>query len=269
MSIYSIDQLDNQVNHEPTTILVHPTQCVLNAPVGSGKTTLLNNLFRKSVFFKGFFDRIVIFSPLPLERDPKWQGLLDMKHVLRKKPALKGPDRRNLIQLYNSDVNGSKIDKDPRRINPADIHIEFDPDKLIEILEQQQEALDNGDYRLCVILEDCPSMDIFSGKKGKIMTKLATTLRHYQASVFYCTQSYMLLPRTVRNNCTHMIVWNVQNISERKRIHAEHPMVGSFENFDRLFDSLMRTPGHPFIFFNFRNPIGKQLILNFERIVST
>jgi hypothetical protein len=122
---------------------------------------------------------------------------------------------------------------------------------------------------LCVVFEDCPGLDMFSGKKGKIMQRLATTLRHYQTTVFYCTQSYMLLPRTIRNNCTHMIVWNIQNIGERKRIHAEHPMVGSFDKFNHLFDTLMRTPGHPFIFFNFRNPIGKQIVLNFDLIVGT
>jgi hypothetical protein len=66
-----------------------------------------------------------------------------------------------------------------------------------------------------------------------------------------------------------MIVWNIQNINERRRLHAEHPLVGSFENFNNLFDNLMRTPGHPFIFLNFRNPIGKQIILNFDRIVDT
>ena len=111
---YSIDQLDDQVCTEPSTIITHPAQVVLCAPVGSGKTTLLNNLFRKIVFFKGFFDRIVIFSPLPLELDPKWQGLLDMKGVLRKKPSPKAPDRMNLHQLYDADAYTSKKqEKDP------------------------------------------------------------------------------------------------------------------------------------------------------------
>jgi hypothetical protein len=266
---YSIVPLDNQVPSEPKTIIVHPAQVVLCAPIGSGKTTLLNNLFRKSVFFKGFFDRIVIFSPLPLWLDAKWQGLLDMKGVLRKKPSPKGTDNTNLIPLYDNDGTGKKRKKDPRRINPADIHIEFDPDALQDILEEQKDALEEGSYRLCVVFEDCPGLDMFTGKKGKIMLKLATTLRHYQCTTFYCTQSYMLLPRTVRNNCTHMIVWNIQNIGERRRIHAEHPMVGGFDKFNNLFDALMRTNGHPFIFFNFRNPIGKQIVLNFDVIVDT
>ena len=265
---YSIDALDNQVSPEITTIIKHPAQAILGAPVGSGKSTLLNNLFRKSVFFKGFFDQIVIFSPLPLELDPKWQGLLEMNGVLRKRPSVKAPDQTNLIQLYDTDYSG-KRKKDPRRINPNDIHIDFDPDVLADILAKQEEARKEGDYRLCVVFEDCPGLDMFSGKKGKVMQKLATTLRHYQCTVFYATQSYMLLPRTVRNNCTHMILWNIQNIGERKRLHAEHPLVGSFDNFNDLFDALMRTLGHPFIFLNFRNPIGSQVVLNFDRVVDT
>lgn len=269
MSIYSIDQLDSQGEKEPTTIIKHPSQCVLTAPICSGKTTLLINLFIKKAFFCGFFDRIVIFSPLPLSLDPKWNLLLNKKGVLRKKQYPKAPDRTNLIQLYDADAFGGKREKDPRRINPADVHSEFEPEVLDQILEEQKEVLENGSYRMAVIFEDCPGLDMFHGRKGKLMQKLATTLRHYQTTTFYCTQSYMLIPRTIRNNCRNMIVWNIQNIGERKKIWAEHPMVGSFENFNRLFDSLMQSGPHPFIHFNFQNRIGEQIILNFDRIVST
>lgn len=269
---YTIDQLDDQVSREPSTIITHPAQVIATAPVGSGKTTLLNNLFRKKVFFKGFFDQIVIFSPLPLDLDPKWAGLLEMKHVLRKPPQPKlRVDNTNLIQLYDaSPSTGENMrDTNPRRINPDDIYTEFDGDALMELLERQEERLKEGSFRLCIVFEDCPGLQCFVGKNGKVMQRLATLLRHYQATVFYCTQSYMLMPRTIRNNCTHMIVWNIQNISERRRIHAEHPMVGTFEKFNALFDTLMNTPGHPFIFFNFRNPVGSQVVLNFDRIVAT
>jgi hypothetical protein len=186
-----------------------------------------------------------------------------MRGVLRKRPR-----DTNLIQLYNTDAHTGKR-QNSRQIKPADIHNEFDPEILSEILEQQEDALKEGSYRLCVIFEDCPGLDMLTGANGKIMRRLVTTLRHYQTTVLYCSQSYMLLPRTVRLNCTHMIVWNIQNIGERRRIHQEHPMVGSFDKFNTLFDALMRTSGHPFIFFNFRNPIGKQIVLNFDVIVDT
>ena len=261
---FKIKPLDNQVSREPTTIIVHPAQVVLCAGIGSGKTTLIINLLINVAFFKGFFDRIIIFSPLPLRLDPKWKKLLKMKGVLRAKPTEVAPD---VIQLWDTMDVVKK--EDPRRINPDDIYTEFDAEALTEFLEEQKDNLESGASRVCVIFEDCPGLDMFSGKNGKLMQKLATTLRHYQCTVFYCTQSYMLIPRTIRNNCTHLVVWDIQNILERRKIHAEHPMVGSFDNFNKLFDELMNTGVHPFIFFNFRNPPRKQIVLNFDRIIET
>lgn len=268
MGIYSIDPLDNQVSQKPSTIPTHPFQMVCTSPIGSGKSTLLINLFMKKAFFKGYFDRIVIFSPLPLELDPKWQTLLNTKHVLRKQPKTKKSEDMDLIRLH--DDGYGKASRDPRRINPEDVHIEFDADTLIEILESQKDALLSGDYRLAVIFEDSMGLELFAGKCGKTMLKLATLLRHYQTSVIYCSQSYIYLPPKIRNNCTSMIVWNIGNIAERKKIYAEHPMnIGSFNKFNELFDVLMQSGPHPFIHFRFLNPIGKQIVLNFDRIVPT
>jgi hypothetical protein len=262
MPKYTIKKLDGQISREPCLIPRHPFQLLINAPIASGKSTLLINLLINSAFFAGFFDRIVLFSPT-FNLDEKWVKAYNVNNVLRKPSRQHGDETIDL-----SDGPNTSQPRFTGRMDLADVHLAFDHQELKEILDEQEENLAAGKYRLLVMFEDCIGLDMFSGKNRKIMEKLATILRHLKVSVIYCSQSYKLIPRTIRTNLNNLIIFDIKNTQERKKIHEEYPCIGDFKRWQLVYEQIIRTGGdHAFIHMNFQNNQRYQVIQNFDHYV--
>ena len=95
------------------------------------------------------------------------------------------------------------------RIRPEYVHTEYDEDVLGELVESQKEYQElygkAGTPQCLIIFEDAALLNLFTGKTGTRYIKLIITLRHYNISIWTAIQSYKLLPRTVRVNCTNLI----------------------------------------------------------------
>ena len=233
----SIKPLDSQVSQEPSRIPRHP--CVLNivSLIGMGKSTLLIRLITEDVFFRGKFHRIVIFSPT-CYLYPKWTSVLSIKGVLKKCPHEMAEETIDLVAPQRKKRRFSG------RIPAEDVYTEYDEEVLKNLVESQKDYQEiygkAGMPSVLVIFEDAAGLNLFSGKRGTAYIKLITTLRHCNISIWHAIQSYKLIPRTVRINCSNLIFFRICNKQELRKLHEEFPMVGDFNAWFNLFEKLTK-----------------------------
>ena len=124
-----------------------------------------------------------------------------------------------------------------------------------------------GMPNVLIIFEDTAGLFLFTGKKGTAYIKLITTLRHYNISIWQASQSYKLIPRRVRVNCTNLIFFRICNKPELRKIHEECPMVGDFNEWFDLFSELTKED-FSFVHLCLQNPPRFQLCQIFDQFVA-
>ena len=140
-------------------------------------------------------------------------------------------------------------------------------DELVDSQKEYREMYgEEGMPKCLIIFEDAAGLSLFSGKTGTRYIKLITTLRHNKVSIWHAIQSYKLIPRTVRTNCTNLIFFRICNKVELRKIH-EFPMVGDFNAWFDLFTELTKED-YSFVHLNLQNPPRFQLCQNFDRFVA-
>src|SRR5215217_1822690 len=189
------------------------------------------------------------------------------------------PERQRRIEEVSTRITGrddqsgfssARKTASYRKIRENDVYTEYDKEVLADLVESQKEFQEMygkvGMPNVLIIFEDAAGLNLYSGKTGTRYIKLITTLRHYNISIWTAIQSYKLLPRTVRVNCTNLITFRICNKQELRKIHEEFPMVGDFNAWFDLFDDLTKED-FSFVHLNLKNPPRFQLITNFDRFV--
>ena len=202
-----------------------------------GKSTLLIRLITEDVFFRGKFHQIIIFSPT-FYLDPKWTSVLSIQGVLKKSPHEMAKETIDLVAPQREKRRFSG------RIPAEDVFTAYDEEVLKNLVELQKDYQEMygkaGMPNVLIIFEDAAGLNLFSGKKGTAYIKLITTLRHYNISIWHAIQSYKLIPRTVRVNCTNLITFRICNKQELRKIHEEFPKVGDFNAWFDIFTDLTK-----------------------------
>jgi len=139
----------------------HPFRLLVVGVSGSGKTVLVTHLVR--TVYKGYFDRVVIFSPTA-ENDPAYKGLTKKRDF---KKELKGEDLEQLFQTQKNKVKAQGKVHAPRML------IIFDD-----------------------IIADAKFMNTTAFQKAFYQS------RHHNISIILNSQSYMRMPRSPRLNVT-------------------------------------------------------------------
>jgi len=157
----------------------HPFRAMLCGGSGSGKTSLMMNLLCEKRYYFGYFSKIFCFCST-YHSD-------DLYAVFR--------------HCYSEKKNDTVIE----------VVDEFDKDtinKLDSILEEQKAFIDNFGVskspRLLFIFDD------ILGEKSlhKVLVKLLSKARHYNASSFVITQSYSQIPRSARLQFSNLFLFN-------------------------------------------------------------
>ena len=186
---------------EANIIPRHASSVICAGPSGSGKTTMIVNMFTRSMFYLGYFDRVFLFSPSG-ECDPSFKILIDKKVVKKK------------------DV----ISKD--YIN-----------RLDEIMGKQKDAVaqkgsEFKGKRIAVIFEDLSSLGKLQRSESFIESFCAN--RHLSMSVWACVHKISSLSRVCRLQASCLFFWPAQN-SEIEVLYDEHGPPGlSRDEFKRL-----------------------------------
>ena len=233
----------NKIKQRPTmedgTIPRHPSSIIINGRSGSGKTQIIVNLLCMPHFYgaeKGhhYFNEIHLFSPTAGEMDDLSQHLLSYTPLQRDQ-----------------------------------IHNEIDTEEIFNILEEAKDdikknGIDKAKRRL-IILDDIQSDRQFLNSKE--ILKCFTMNRHYNTSVWLCSQSFKLTPRSCRLQCNNVIFFKGSN-SELDILKEEFcPSGCNKKKFDKLITHAL-DGDHSFLHINMREPDEKKYRKCFEEIIN-
>jgi len=263
----------------PNTILPqHEFTLGLIAPVGGGKTTLIVNLLK---FYKGYFNRIYIFSPTILS-DEKWDYVKKLPLLVENK-ALK----RKIRQWENEEEKKSIIIKKPKASRadvPYDLETPFEPyipeknffteykeedlreslkdqKKLIDFLKDKDEPKYLAD-RVLYIFDDQVGSDLFNARKDNFFKGFNTSHRHYSSSIIVVSQGYKEIPKTVRVNWHALIIFEIANMAEVEVIYKEFPMGYKFQDWLKIYNIAVSNE-HDFLYLNRKKPKKFRMMKNF------
>lgn len=254
----SIKPIDDQrtKNSEPKILPSHPFSMSIVAGKGSGKTTLIANLLMRPEFYRNEFERIVIFCPT-LHADEKWERLLKEDILYKKKKKL-------------TDVDPEKDDPDRLKINRGDVHTE--PEDFVKELkairaEYTEIFKEEGKKALpktLIILDDCLGLKVLS---DKTLVNFIANCRHLNCSVLISVQRYNGINKTIRVNCTYLIVYPLYDEREIKLIYEENGSKLTYREFTETLLELFESPERKFLAINNQNPPSHRLIDTFKYFI--
>jgi hypothetical protein len=206
----------------------HPFRCILNGSSGSGKSTVLINLMTKPQFYKGYFDRIVLFAPTA-EID----------------------DSFDMLDIEEDDI-----------ISNGDV------DRLKDIMDEQKAFIKKKGVhktpKVLVIFEDCQSSPKLL--KHKDFLKCYIAGRHYNLSTILCSQSFTKTPRACRLQATD-IIYFPSSQSENNIICDELSPPGFSKNDTQELINYATGEPYSFLYINMKQPAKTRYRKNFDEIL--
>lgn len=198
------------------------------APKGCGKTVLLQNLLK---WYYTYFDNIFIWSPT-INMDVKWRKLIEDLDI----------PEENLFTNYNEN-------------------------EIVMIMEKIKDfnsgkECNNDKIRVLFIFDDIIEQ-LPKGKKVSSLNKLAMNHRHYNISHIIISQKYNKVDTVIRNNSTGFILFNTDNMHERKTIIDE--LCGNIGH--KKFENLYQECVSEKYSFMFVNSSKRKIYKNFEKEV--
>jgi hypothetical protein len=164
----SKSKIKNNPYQDSLIIPKHPFACILNGRSGSGKSQLLVNLMARDQFFCNYFDIVFLVSPTAGTMDDLCQHLnLPVKRIIN---ILDPKTITKIMGIQEDLINKNGIDKSPK---------------------------------LLIIYDDCQSNEKFLRSKPVIQSFIAG--RHYNMSVFLCSQSWTRTQRVCRLQCSNVM----------------------------------------------------------------
>jgi hypothetical protein len=218
---------------ENHTIPKHPFRCILSGSSGSGKTNLLLHLLTQNAFYKDYFDIIFIISPTAGKLDDSYDVL-----------------------------NKSNPTTEIRIIN------DLDEDKIQQIMSTNKaiilEKKVHKSPKILIVYDDVISNKKFMNTKPFTHSFIAS--RHYNASVFICSQKYNGIPRVCRIQANAIMYFQGTNC-ERETMAVDHAPPGhSKREMESIIDFATGEP-YSFLFINKQAQRGEQFRKNLDQIL--
>ena len=172
--------------------------------------------------------------------------------------------------LYAKDLEELKYKFLINKREKAGINFNNDLNAFIQYSNSMDDILPNiEDYnkkrrRKVVIVFDDKISHVMSDKKAqKILKDLFIRCRKLNISLCFLTQSYFSVSKDVRLNCTHYILFKLNNKRELQNITINHSADIDFSDFIKIYRESTKDP------FNFVtiDTINNRLIKNFDDIL--
>lgn len=255
------------------------------APKGSGKTTLICNIL---MFYKGYFNKIIIFSP-SVNADEKWdyikkQPLLTENKKLKAFLArLRTERKRKGTVVYDPPINLELQDDatvTEKEFSPYIGEENFfaapDDELLVSLMENQKKIIDflkeNGETkytadRLLVIFDDMVGSELFRRSRTNPFLSFNTNHRHLGTSAIMISQAYKEITSTVRTNFTCMIIFEIANDAEVKKIYEENTVGLKEHAWLEVYNHCVSEP-FGFMYFNHQKKKDVRVMKNFEKYIN-
>ena len=152
----------------------------------------------------------------------------------------------------------------------AGINFHIDPTAFIEYSNSMDDILPNiEDYNkrrrrnVLIIFDDMISHVVSDKKAQQILKDLFIRCRKLSISICFLTQSYFSVPKDVRLNCTHYILFKLNNKRELQNIAINHSADIDYDDFIKMYRYYIREP------FNFLtiNTKNNKFIKKFDEIL--
>ena len=240
--------------------------------IGVGKTSLFLNLMRNPACYFRKMNRVVLCSP-SVDLDEKVEELLNEEIVLENKA---------LEKLKNQEREESSLEDDfvpiinppYKKIMPEDIHTEYSPQMLVELIAWQKQHIKwygkkNADDVL-LVFDDAIALGCFRQGHADLLTKLVTKCRHVKISIIFLSQYFKSCPTIIRT-CLTAIMFFQCNKTEKENIFSVFDINLPFhvwaENVD-IICANTRYSARPFCQINKLNAAGTKLIQDINEFVN-
>ena len=129
------------------------------------------------------------------------------------------------MYLYCKDLDEGKYKLLINKREQAGIKILNDPTAFTEYSSSMDDILDNiEDYnkkrkrKILIVFDDMISLVMSDKKVQQILKELFIRCTKLNISLCFLTQSYFSVPKDVRLNCTHYIIFTLNNKREFQRL---------------------------------------------------
>ena len=153
------------------------------------------------------------------------------------------------IYLYSKDLEEPKYKLLIDKREKAGINFNKYPNAFIEYFNSMNDILSNiEDYnkkrkrKVLIIFDDMISHVISDEKAQQILKDLFIRCRKLNISLCFLTQSYFSVPKDVRLNCTHYILFKLNNKRELQNIAINHSADIDYKDFIKIYRICTKEP---------------------------
>ena len=153
------------------------------------------------------------------------------------------------IYLYAKDLEEPKYKLLINKREKAGINFNNDPTTFIEHSNSMGDILSNiEDYnkkrkrKILIIFDDMISHVMSDRRAQQIPKDLFIRYRKLNISICFLTQSYFSEPKDVRLNCTHYILFKLNNTRELRNIAINHSADIDYKGFIKIYKICTKEP---------------------------
>ena len=227
MEIQNIDELLPTIENPSLPVCEnilapkHPFRLLVIGASGSGKSNCVMNLITNYLNF----DRIIFYARDTSE--DKYQYLMSFFEEIEQQIYEKSLKRYNKMKPEN------RPKEEPKLFKIAEFYENPNPEDIISSNDL------NPDIRNCIVFDDFVS----SGKSAhKPIIDLFIRSRKRNCSVIYISQSFYSIPKDIRLNASHMILFNVTSKRELLEIQKTLAYRVDKDTFLELFRCINNEP---------------------------
>ena len=93
-----------------------------------------------------------------------------------------------------------------------------------------------------IVFDDMISHVMSNKKAQQVLKELLIRCRKLNISLCFLTQSYFSVPKDVRLNCTHYIIFRLNNKRELQNIAINHSAVIDYKDFVNIYRDCTKEP---------------------------
>ena len=174
------------------------------------------------------------------------------------------------MYLYAKDVEEPKYQLLIKKREQAGIKNSEDKNAFIKYSNNMDNIYDDiNDYnkkrkrKVLFVFDDMISHVMSNKKAQQVLKELFIRCRKLNISLCFLTQSYFSVPKDMRLNCTHYVIFKLNNKRELQNIAINHSADIDYKDFVKIYRDCTKEP-YNFFTIDTTQPIVKRFKKNFN-----